>query len=80
MSQSEHEPSRPPNPASPALTEIAERVLGIATLEVRQSDALDFHEVGVASLRRALEDAFGKLTAAADAYDESEKLVAAAFG
>ena len=58
MSQSEHEPSRPPNPASPALTEIAERVLGIATLEVRQSDALDFHEVGVASLRRALEDAF----------------------
>ena len=28
----------------------------------------------------SLEDAFGKLTAAADAYDEAEVLVAAAFG
>ncbi|MEQ8719653.1 MAG: hypothetical protein RID81_00180 [Sandaracinaceae bacterium] len=55
MSRSEHDLGQAP---SPALSEIAERVLGIATLEVRQSDALDFHEVGVASLRRALEDAF----------------------
>ena len=55
MSRSEHDLGQTP---SPALSEIAERVLGIATLEVRQSDALDFHEVGVTSLRRALEDAF----------------------
>ena len=30
----------------------------IETLEVRGSDSLDFHDVGVGSLRRALEDAF----------------------
>lgn len=58
MSRSEHEPAKPPTLASPTLSEIAERVLGVSTLEVRQSDALDFYEVSVALLRRSLEEAF----------------------
>ena len=41
------------------LTGIAQKnIPGIETLEVRGSDSLDFHDVGVGSLRRALEDAF----------------------
>ena len=36
---------------------IAREHLGIQTLEVRGRDALDFHEVGVASLRDALDAA-----------------------
>lgn len=40
------------------LTEIATRELGIETLETRNSDALDFHEVSAASLRKALEAAY----------------------
>lgn len=52
-----------------ALAEIAKRVLGVPTLEVRQSDTLDFHDLGVAALRRALVEAFesGALTASENA-------------
>lgn len=37
---------------------IAKNHLGIETLEVRHSDRLDFHDVGVASLKEALHAAF----------------------
>ena len=41
------------------LTGIAQKnIPGIETLEVRNSDSLDFHDVSVGCLRRALEDAF----------------------
>jgi Family of unknown function (DUF6900) len=40
--------------ASEAIAQIARRVLGIATMKVRGSDALDFHEVGVGALEQAL--------------------------
>lgn len=32
--------------------------MGIETLETRNSDSLDFHDVGVASIKRALEYAY----------------------
>jgi hypothetical protein len=37
---------------------VQKNIPGIKTLEVRGSDSFDFHDVGVGSLRRALEDAF----------------------
>jgi len=40
------------------LTLIAKNKLGIETLETRNSDRLDFHDVGVASLKEALHAAF----------------------
>ena len=40
------------------IAEIARRVLEIETLEERKSDSLDFHEVSVWGLKRALEQAF----------------------
>lgn len=41
------------------LTGIAQKNLpGVETLEIRGSDSLDFHDIGVGCLRRALEDAF----------------------
>ena len=40
------------------LTGIAQKNLGIETLETRKSDDLDFHDVAVWGLKRALEDAF----------------------
>ncbi len=40
------------------IAEIARRVLDIETLEERKSDSLDFHEVSVWGLKRALEQAF----------------------
>ena len=39
-------------------TEIAKRNLQIETLEERKSDSLDFHEVSVWGVKRALEEAF----------------------
>jgi hypothetical protein len=38
--------------------EIAQRILGIDTLQTRKSDSLDFHEVAVWSIKEALEAAF----------------------
>ncbi len=40
------------------ITEIAKRHLQIETLEERKSDSLDFHEVSVWGVKRALEEAF----------------------
>ena len=40
------------------LTLIAQKYLGIETLETRRSDSLDFHDVAVWCLREALEAAF----------------------
>lgn len=40
------------------VNEIAQRILGIDTLETRKSDSLDFHEVAVWTLTEALEAAF----------------------
>lgn len=40
------------------LEKIAEARLGIETLETRNSDSLDFHEVSVWSLKAALEAAY----------------------
>ena len=37
---------------------IAARVLGIVTRDVRNSDSLDFHDIGVVDLREALEAAY----------------------
>jgi hypothetical protein len=47
-----------PDPVGDALARIAREELGIKALEVRGQDRLDFHEVGVAGLRQALERAF----------------------
>lgn len=44
--------------ASDQLEAIAKKHLWIETLETRHSDRLDFHEVGVASLKAALQAAF----------------------
>lgn len=40
------------------LTGIAQKNLGIKTLETRRSDDLDFHDVSVWGIKQALEDAF----------------------
>lgn len=40
------------------LTKIAGEMLNIETLETRNSDSLDFHEVSVWSLKKALEAAY----------------------
>lgn len=40
------------------LTQIAQTHLGIQTLETRNSDSLDFHDVAVWSLREALAAAY----------------------
>jgi hypothetical protein len=40
------------------IREIATRVLGIETLEPRHQDSLDFHEVAVWNLKKALEAAY----------------------
>ena len=44
--------------ADKIITQIAQRHLRIETLEVRNSDRLDFHDCGVASLKAALKAAF----------------------
>lgn len=41
-----------------AFTAIAKRHLHVETLETRGSDSLDFHDVGVIGIRRALADAY----------------------
>lgn len=40
------------------ISEIAQKYLGIETLQVRHSDRLDFHDCGVVSLQAALKAAF----------------------
>lgn len=46
-----------PDPVADVLAQIAREELGIGTLAERGRDRLDFHEFGVAGLRRALERA-----------------------
>ena len=45
-------------PSEALLLEIAAKHLHIETLETRNSDSLDFHDVAVWSIRAALEAAF----------------------
>ena len=40
------------------LTGIAEKNLGMVTLETRNNDFLDFHDLAVWQIKEALEDAF----------------------
>jgi len=40
------------------LTEIAKKHLSLETLETRNSDSLDFHDVAVWSLKEALQEAY----------------------
>jgi hypothetical protein len=40
------------------IKEIAFRILGIQTIEVRNSDSLDFHDIAVWNIKKALETAF----------------------
>lgn len=47
-----------PDPRGAAVAAIAQRVLGLWTLETRKSDRLDFHEIAVWNLKRALEEAY----------------------
>lgn len=42
----------------PRFTDIAKRILGIPTLETRGSDSLDFHNVGVWQVAKALQAAY----------------------
>ena len=61
-----------------AVEKVADLVVVIRDGTILQTGSPE--EVTASGGGGSLEDAFGKLTAAADAYDESEKLVAAAFG
>jgi hypothetical protein len=40
------------------LAEIAQKYLDIDTLETQNSDSLDFHDLSVANLKEALEEAY----------------------
>ena len=50
----ESNPSEPNADTEAALAAIARQILGIPTLERRQSDSLDFHDLAVWSIREAL--------------------------
>ncbi len=41
-----------------AVQKIAREILDLETLETRKMDRLDFHDIGVVSLRKALEAAY----------------------
>lgn len=41
-----------------AVTDIAQRVLGLTTLDTRDSDALDFHDIHIENIRAALNAAY----------------------
>ena len=45
-------------PANAAIQEIATRILGLETLETRNSDSLHFHEFAVWTIQRAVEEAY----------------------
>lgn len=53
-------------------TEIANKHLLVGTLEVRNRDSLDFHDVSVVGIKRALEAAFeaGKQQGYSDGFDD----------
>ncbi len=54
------------------VAEIARDELGIDTLETRNNDGLDFHELSVASIKTALEAAYeaGRKAGYDDGYDD----------
>jgi hypothetical protein len=56
----------PEAPSEALLLEIATKHFCLETLETRNSDSLDFHEVAVWSIRAALEAAFAAGVAAAN--------------
>lgn len=60
---------------SAAIRQIASRVLRVPTLEARNSDRLDFHEVGIWQLREALETAYdaGFRAATTPVADDTEQ-------
>ena len=60
-----------------AVEKVADLVVVIRDGRILQTGSPD--EIKASGGGGSLEDAFGKLTAAADAYDEAERLVAAAF-
>lgn len=64
------------------LTAIAQEHLGLETLETRNSDSLDFHDLSVASIRQALAAAFaaGAAQTAAGLPHIAELLTAAKNG
>jgi len=43
---------------SELLEEIAQEHLGVETLEIRKSDSLDFHDLSVWQIKKALESAY----------------------
>jgi hypothetical protein len=47
-----------PTSRNATIQEIATRILGLETLETRNSDSLDFHELAVWTLQCALEEAY----------------------
>jgi len=51
-----------------AIKKIATDILGLETLETRNSDGLDFHDMGVFEMKEALEAAYeaGRQAAAAE--------------
>tara|TARA_R110002072_G_scaffold39033_4_gene112529 strand:+ start:839 stop:1057 length:219 start_codon:yes stop_codon:yes gene_type:complete len=71
--------ARARNPADPnaardaQLLEIAQRQFHLETLETRNWDRLDFHDVAVWAIRAALEDAFeaGRRTGPANTQAQS---------
>jgi hypothetical protein len=72
--------ARPRKPAEPnaardaRLLEIARRQFRIETLETRNWDRLDFHDVAVWAIRAALEDAFeaGRRAGVATAHTDTQ--------
>ena len=57
-----------------ALEEIARDVLGIPTLQIRNRDRLDFHDVGVAGLREALRQAWTRGSQAVSASPSARRV------
>jgi hypothetical protein len=53
------------------LRRIAADILGIESLDARASDDLDFHEVGVRTIKRALESAFEASRCGKSSADDS---------
>lgn len=54
-------------------TQIAREHLGIETLEARNRDSLDFHEIGVAAVRKALEAAYRAGAASANEQPDAPR-------
>lgn len=55
---------------NPLISEIAVKFLGVKTLETQNSDALDFHDLAVWTLKAALEAAFNAGCKSVQNHDE----------